>query len=270
MSRDERVYIAVHNGLTEHPKIDALSDKAFRCMVDLWCWCSRNLTDGEVPEATWRKRVPGKARVELVTAGLVEVKTGGGVVMHDYLRHQRSREQVDTIRTARRGSGGKGNHQRWHVDRGIVEPTCPICVPGGVPTDEEFPPEPFPDESQEPSQTRSENDRETSPETETDTPPSLALGRGTPRDRPAIDRPAARCAAHLDAIDPPACWACRDARRAQEAWDRAEADRRNAAPEYPPGPCPRHPDQPNGRCVRCAAEAAPPPADLRSHVRSAS
>ena len=47
MPADRRTYITVHDGMPEHPKVDALSDKAFRALVGLWCWCSRNLTDGD-------------------------------------------------------------------------------------------------------------------------------------------------------------------------------------------------------------------------------
>src|SRR5689334_16063377 len=87
--RDPRTYITLHDGMPEHHKVEALSDKAFRCLVDLWCWCSRNESDGHVPESVWLKRTNAKARTELLV-DLVD-PCDGGVVMHDYLEHQRSK-----------------------------------------------------------------------------------------------------------------------------------------------------------------------------------
>jgi hypothetical protein len=109
MPKDKRTYITVHDGMTENPKIEALSDKAFRCLVDLWCWCSRHLTDGKVSEDVWLKRTNAKVRAELLV-GLVE-PISGGVYMHDYLRHQRSREEVKAL-SAKRSKAGQLGGQR--------------------------------------------------------------------------------------------------------------------------------------------------------------
>lgn len=107
MSRDTRTYIKLHDGMPEHGKIDGLSDKAFRTLVDLWCWCARGLTDGVVPAATWQKRATAKVRAELTTAGLVE-DIGGGVYMHDYLDHQRSADEVVALQKKRAEAGALG------------------------------------------------------------------------------------------------------------------------------------------------------------------
>lgn len=126
---DGRTFIRVHDGLPDHPKIFALSDRAFRLLIESWCWCSRHLTDGFIPGAAWRKRGTARARVELLAAGLAE-EVEGGVWMHNYLQHQRSAAEVEQARQARnaRGeSGSYGNHVRWHVREGIVRPGCPHC-----------------------------------------------------------------------------------------------------------------------------------------------
>jgi hypothetical protein len=120
MARDPRTYITLHDGMPEHHKVEALSDKAFRALIDLWCWCSRNLTDGIVPESVWIKRTSPKVRDELVPA-LADPRPDGGVYMHDYLEHQRSRAEVQQLREkrARAGSlGGKRSaesraHDKW-------------------------------------------------------------------------------------------------------------------------------------------------------------
>ena len=107
MPSDPRTYITVHDGMPEHPKVEGLSDGAFRLLVTCWCWCSRNLTDGFIASASWDKRGTPKARRELIEAGLIE-RTEGGVQMHDYLEHQRSAEQVADLRNKRAEAGSKG------------------------------------------------------------------------------------------------------------------------------------------------------------------
>lgn len=136
MADDGRTYIRVHDGMPDHPKVDALGDRAFRVLVESWCWCSRHLTDGRMPRATWSRRGTPAARRELVAAGLVEDLGGEGVRMHDYLDHQRSRAEVDEINAARRAASRKANHTRWHTgSKGKPDPECPHC--NGAETDSE-------------------------------------------------------------------------------------------------------------------------------------
>lgn len=179
---DDRTYIKVHDGMPDHPKIDGLSDRGFRLLIETWCWCSRHLTDGRVPQTTWLKRGTAAARRELVAAGLVE-EHGDAVLMHDYLEHQRSASEVADIREKKRLASQKGNHKRWHVGpRGRPDPDCSLC--------EDRLKKPHAEShlgSQVRSQVRSQNDRKTSPETEellrnsqTETEPSGSAGNASP------------------------------------------------------------------------------------------
>lgn len=111
MARDERTYIRVHDGMPDHPKIDGLSDSAFRLLVTMWCWCARHHTDGHIPAGTWAKRGTSRARRELAVAGLVK-PSDGSVVMHDYLEHQRSAAEIAALREKRRTAGRKGGQSR--------------------------------------------------------------------------------------------------------------------------------------------------------------
>lgn len=129
---DERTYIRVHDGVMDHPKVDPLSDKAFRLLMAGWCYCSRYLTDGRMPAATWEKRGTKPARRELVAAGLVEVYADH-VMWHDYLEHQRSASDVEEKRATKKRSGKLGNHQRWHVAKSVHDPRCEFCVESGPP-----------------------------------------------------------------------------------------------------------------------------------------
>ena len=108
---DDRTYIRVHDGLDENHKIEGLSDSAFRLLISSWCYCSRNLTDGRITDAAWKKRGTPKSRRDLIAAGLVE-QHDGFVQMHDYLRHQRSAAQVAELREQRRAAGKKGGRAK--------------------------------------------------------------------------------------------------------------------------------------------------------------
>lgn len=135
MPDDGRTYIRVHDGMPDHPKVEALSDRAFRLLVETWCWCSRHLTDGRVPRATWQRRSTPKVRRELVDAGLVEDLGADGVFVHDYLVHQRSRAEVEEKaaerREAARVKSVKANHTRWHTGpEGTASPECELCPRG--------------------------------------------------------------------------------------------------------------------------------------------
>lgn len=195
---DTRTYIRLHDGMPDHPKVDGLSDKAFRLLVESWCWCSRHLTDGHMPAATWRKRSTAKARRELVDAGLVVLDDDGSVRFHDYLEHQRSAEEVAAAKAAKGTGGSLGNHRRWHEERGIVKPGCPYCPqppdsdPGTKPPTEQGPTGTRSDNrSQDRSDNRSHSDRKTSPETTTETETERTPYGGSSRgsvDRQSSDR----------------------------------------------------------------------------------
>jgi hypothetical protein len=123
---DDRTYIRVHDGMDEHPKIEPLSDAAFRLLLRSWFYCSRNRTDGRMPDAIWKKRGTAKTRAELLAAGLAE-QCEGYVEMHDYLEHQRSAEEIRLLKEHRGDTGTLGNHIRWHVVRRKPKDDCEHC-----------------------------------------------------------------------------------------------------------------------------------------------
>lgn len=239
MAADGRTYIRVHDGMPDHPKIDALSDKAFRLLIETWCWCSRHLTDGQVPRATWNRRGTPKVRRELVEAGLVEDHGSDGVVMHDYLEHQRSRAQVEDINDARREASIKGNHRRWHVGKGRTDPNCPLCDPiSDTPGIGKAIPEGVPKESQNVAIGRGIGiGREEGVKLGGDVPDPNASDSTAPA--PIFDPENPRCArhAHIAPGQPvPSCRECADVRRQarqmtteQQAADQAERAARRAA-----------------------------------------
>lgn len=104
-------YIKVHESMPDHPKVDPLSDAAFRLLVSSWCWCRKHETDGTMPLAVWRKRRTPKVRAELVTQGLV-VEHVDRVTFHDYLEWQKSADELEAAREQRRTAGQAGGLAR--------------------------------------------------------------------------------------------------------------------------------------------------------------
>ena len=132
MPRDDRTYIRLHDGMPDHPKVEGLSDAAFRLLVRVWCRCSIYRTDGLITEAWWAKQKP-RARQELLDAKLVEpTLVGDGVIAHDYDQHQRTAAEIEQFKVRKAEAGAKGAHQKWHVKRGIVDPDCEFCTQPGA------------------------------------------------------------------------------------------------------------------------------------------
>lgn len=123
---DKRTYITLHDGMPDHPKIGALSDKAFRTWIELLCWCSRYKTDGKVTKAWFEKVAPLKARRELLD-GLVD-DLGTEYAIHDYLEHQRSAAEIDELSKKRSEAGKRGLAKRYQKDNKPVASDLAIAT----------------------------------------------------------------------------------------------------------------------------------------------
>jgi len=90
-------WVRIDDQLTEHPKCAALTPQAWTLWLHGLLYCSRNLTDGAIPEAILNRLAPirraRKVADELVEAGLWRYELGTFYV-HDYTSHQRSRDQI--------------------------------------------------------------------------------------------------------------------------------------------------------------------------------
>lgn len=98
----DMTWVRLDDNFADHPKVDGLSDGAFRLHVAALCHSGRYLTDGAVTAATARRLTPyykPKQPAELVGAGLWE-ETRDGWAIHDYLAYQQSAEKVRADREA--------------------------------------------------------------------------------------------------------------------------------------------------------------------------
>jgi hypothetical protein len=100
-------WIKLNDNVPRHPKIAGLSHRAFRYWINGLCYASEFLTDGSLPRA-FQETVPLQAGRELIASGLWIRHADGGISIHDYIDHQRSRDQVERERrrNAERRTGG--------------------------------------------------------------------------------------------------------------------------------------------------------------------
>ena len=128
--KDDRLFIRMHIGMPEHPKVEGLSDKAFRALVEAWCWCGRNpQVNGSIPKSSWTKRGTPAARRELLAAGLFTDDGADGVQVHDWESWQRTWDEIRESKQEKADAGAFGAHKRWHVDRKQRAEGCEFCYP---------------------------------------------------------------------------------------------------------------------------------------------
>lgn len=107
-------YLNMDDRYPDHPKIDALTDGAFRLHVALMAYCARERSDGLVPLRRIPRLTPHYRPAhfaELVDDGLIHDGEGCGtetcplgqprrIVVHDYLQWNKSRQWWDDKRAA--------------------------------------------------------------------------------------------------------------------------------------------------------------------------
>ena len=124
---DYREFVKIAVDLPDHPKLGLIDDPAAGwAHVVAICYCRQHRTDGSFPLATLLRRAGVKRSI---AARLFEVEmwhdTGhscdrcpqpipGMAVVHDYLRHQQSADEISALSEARREAGRKGAASRWH------------------------------------------------------------------------------------------------------------------------------------------------------------
>lgn len=99
----------------DHPKVDALSDGAFRLHTAAICWCNRHLTDGFVEVGRVPRLMPRyrpQYLEELMHGGLWD-PADGGYRLHDFLDWNRSREDVESSKRKRSARAKAGAAARW-------------------------------------------------------------------------------------------------------------------------------------------------------------
>lgn len=98
-------WVKLDDGFPEHPKVELAGDRAAWLYVCGLAYCSRTLSNGFIPKGRLRHLVrlpsPQKLADKLVEVGLWDALDNGWLV-HDYAKHQRTKEQVERTRESNR------------------------------------------------------------------------------------------------------------------------------------------------------------------------
>lgn len=112
-------YLNLDDNFADHPKVDALSDGAFRLHVAGLLYTARHRLDGVVPGDKVNRLVPRFKRgflAELLDRSLWLPKAEDYEI-HDYLDWNKSRAEIDEqrehLRKIRSAAGKKGAKSRW-------------------------------------------------------------------------------------------------------------------------------------------------------------
>lgn len=103
------MWVKLDDDFAEHPKVVALSHRAYRVFVNGLCYANRYLTDGTLsPAAQKHLDCPRLVATELVRAGLWEIGENGAFLIHDYDSYQWTKAEVEEIRRKRAEAGRLG------------------------------------------------------------------------------------------------------------------------------------------------------------------
>lgn len=93
-------YLNLDDDFAQHPKVDVLSDGAFRLHVAALCYCAKNLTDGVVPAERVSRLVPRYKATQLRELQVTNLwlPHPEGHAIHDYLDWNKSKAWWDAKR----------------------------------------------------------------------------------------------------------------------------------------------------------------------------
>jgi len=122
-------WIKLDDQVTEHPKTAGLSCEAWTLWIHGLTYCSRNLTDGEIPKPYLPRLSPvrrvKKATQELLDAGLW-VDEGARIQVHNYVKWQRSKSQIESDKESSHARQ-KASRERRKASNG-AESDDPVAV----------------------------------------------------------------------------------------------------------------------------------------------
>jgi len=131
-------WFKVDDKLHDHRKVRKAGKAAMGVWVLAGSWSMDNETDGFIPAdvlSRWGSRADAATLVAVGLWDHEEFHGEQGWRFHDWSRFQPSAAVTAAKKAAEHAAGIRGNHKRWHVDRGISDPDCEYCyrVPDGGP-----------------------------------------------------------------------------------------------------------------------------------------
>lgn len=107
-------YLNMDDNFADHPKVDALSDGAFRLHVAGLCYCAKNTTDGVIPSERVTRLIPRYRATFLreLQDNNLWLPHPEGHTIHDYLDWNRSKAWWDDkrVKDAERKAKWRASH----------------------------------------------------------------------------------------------------------------------------------------------------------------
>lgn len=124
-------WFKVDDGLHDHRKARRAGKAAMGVWVLAGSWCMASETDGFVPAdvlARWGTKRDADRLVEVGFWYADEQDGEAGWRFHDWLSYQPDVRTMRLKQEAESKAGSVGNHRRWHLRRGVVDPECQHCI----------------------------------------------------------------------------------------------------------------------------------------------
>ena len=122
-------WFRVDDNLAFHHKVVAAGNAAMGLWVRAGSMCSAQLTDGFVPDHMVAA-LGGKAQAQRLVAVGLWCREDGGYRFHEWAERQPSAADVKAAAEKQGVSGSLGNHRRWHLRKGVINPECEFCQAG--------------------------------------------------------------------------------------------------------------------------------------------
>lgn len=119
-------WFRIDDGFAFHHKTVAAGNAAVGLWVRAGSWSSGAKMGGYIPGEMVRALGNRAQSQRLVTAGLW-IPTDGGYQFHEWDDHNPTAHEAKTAHKKQSQAGKLGNHRKWHVKRGIVDPDCLFC-----------------------------------------------------------------------------------------------------------------------------------------------
>ena len=125
------MWFKVSDDLHSHPKAMAAGPAAIGLWTLAGSWSSDAHKGGFVPDYVIPRLCedgPELAR-KLVAVGLWS-RVRGGYRFHQWDERNPDEKAADALKRTRSDAARKANHKRWHIDEGVVSPSCEHCLRG--------------------------------------------------------------------------------------------------------------------------------------------
>jgi hypothetical protein len=109
--KDDRLYARLVLDFADHPKIQPLSDAAFRCLIEATLWSRKHMTDGFLSRRLALARWLPEVLLELASNDLHNpslIEADEGWYIHDFAAHQSTKAEIEALREARKSAGQRG------------------------------------------------------------------------------------------------------------------------------------------------------------------